>query len=85
MAFVLDAQCAIGTERYPETIINTENAKCKKSQAYGELVLYSGRLSKVNNLQSFLCKDDFRGIEKLSLFIFITRCQKHLSNTPKKF
>ena len=82
--YVLDAQCVIQTERFPETSINTDYAKQKNSQAYGELVLYLGRLRKDSNLQPFISKDDFRRDEKLGLYTFDARYQKHFFNTPIK-
>ena len=76
---VLSAQCIIGTEKYPETGINTDYAKNKKSQAYGELLSFFKHLSKANILQPYISKDDFWRYDNFKFYVFDIPHQKHFS------
>ena len=57
---VISAKCIFGTERFPETGINTEYADHNFFQAYGKPISCFGLLSKDNTFQPYISPHDFR-------------------------
>ena len=56
---VVNAQCIIGSEKFPDAGINCNYAIDKYSQAYGEIVSCFRHLAKDNNLQPYITQKNF--------------------------
>ena len=56
---VVNAQCIIGSEKFPDAGINCNYAIDKFSQAYGEIVSCFRHLAKDNILQPYITQKDF--------------------------
>ena len=65
----MNAQCFIGSEKYPDAGINQNYAIGKYSQAYGEIVSCFRHLAKDNFLQPYITQKDFITIQKIILVI----------------
>ena len=80
--YVVSAKCIIGTEKYTETGMKTDNAKQSHSQAYGELVSRFRQLSKANILQPFVSQNDLSRDENFNLYVLDMRYQISFSSPP---
>ena len=56
---VVNAQCIIGSEKFPDAVMNCNYAIDKYSQAYGEIVSCFRLLAEDNILQPYITQKDF--------------------------
>ena len=84
---VVNAQCIIGSERFPDTGISFNYAIDKFSQAYGEIVSCFRHLAKGNILQPYFTQKDFvtsdnypDGNPGYNLYVFDIRLHQDFSS-----
>ena len=84
---VVNAQCIIGSGKFPNAGINCKYAVDKYSQAYGEIVSRSRHLAKDNILQPYITQKDFvtsnnypDGNPGYILYVFDIRHHQHYSS-----
>ena len=84
---VVNAQCIIGSKKFPKAAINCKNAFNEYSQAYGEIVSCFRHLAKDNILQPYFTQKNFitsnnypDGNLGYNLYVFVIRHQQDYSS-----
>ena len=89
---MVNAQCSIGSEKFPDTGINCNIADVKNSQSHGEIVSCFRNLAKNNILQPYITQKDYvtsniysdgNPVYNLSVFV-IRHHQDYSSGQPIK-